>query len=67
MRIIMHGDKNLLKGIRRFKCKACGCIFEADNTEYKYQYSQREMCSWYEIKCPTCDSWVTINCEEVNA
>jgi len=59
MRVIKYGDKNLLKKIRRFKCKACGCEFEADNTEYKHQYSQREMCGWYEIKCPTCDEWVT--------
>ena len=67
MRIIKQGDLNRLKEIKRFECKACGCEFEADNTEYNHQYSQREMCSWYEIKCPTCGSWATTNCEEVNA
>ena len=66
MKIIKQGDLNRLKEIKRFKCKACGCEFEADNTEYKRQYSQRENCGWYEIKCPTCHSWATTDYEEAN-
>ncbi len=61
MRIIYHGDVNKAKKIKRFKCGVCGCVFEADNTEYKTQYSQRENCAWYEIKCPTCDRFVTLS------
>ena len=59
MKIIKEGDLNRLKEIRRFECEACGCIFEAENTEYKRDYSQRENCGWYAIKCPTCHAWVT--------
>ena len=29
-------------------------VFEADNTEYKYQFSQREGTEWWECKCPNC-------------
>jgi len=60
MRIIKHGDVNKLKQIKRFECKSCGCIFEADNTEYKHEYSQRETCDWYSVKCPTCNKYVTL-------
>jgi hypothetical protein len=52
--------------MRFFKCKVCGCEFEADNTEYRRDYSQRENCGWYTIKCPTCDRWVTTDYEEDN-
>jgi len=66
MKIIKQGDLYRLKEIKRFKCKACGCEFEADNTEYRRDYSQRENCGWYAIKCPTCDRWVTTDDEEAN-
>lgn len=61
MRIIKQGDVNRLKQIKRFECKSCGCIFEADNTEYKHEYSQREMCGWYAVRCPTCNKCVTVD------
>ncbi len=35
MQIIKKGDLNKLKKIKRFECDKCGCIFEADQTEYK--------------------------------
>ena len=35
MKIIKEGDLNKLKKIKRFECKECGCIFEADKNEYK--------------------------------
>lgn len=59
MKIIKQGDLNRLGEIKCFKCKACGCVFEADNTEYKREYSQRENRGWFAIICPTCDRWVT--------
>ena len=37
MKIVRHGmipDD----GIRQFKCPKCGCIFEADRTEYRYSF-----------------------------
>lgn len=65
MKIIKHGDVGCLKQIKRFECKSCGCIFEADNTEYKHEFSQREMCGWYETRCPTCKRYVTVNDDKV--
>ena len=59
MKIIRKGDLNRLKEIRQFECSACGCVFEAERGEYKYDYSQREDYGWYEIQCPTCTRWVT--------
>ena len=59
MRVIKYGDTNRLRGIRRFTCEACGCEFEADKTEYKHDFDQREDCGWYSIRCPTCNQWVT--------
>lgn len=63
MRILKAGDVERLKQIKKFECQACGCVFEADITEYRYQYSQREGEGWYEVKCPTCDKWVTTSDE----
>lgn len=57
MKIIKEGDINRLKKVKLFECMACGCVFEADRTEYVHQYSQRENCDWYEIKCPTCGNF----------
>lgn len=52
MKIIRNGDKNKLKQIQTFDCDFCGCLFEADNTEYKIgsQYNEE----YYYIKCPFC-------------
>ena len=44
-----------LRKTRIFECSICGCVWEADNTEYKYQYDQREADEWYECKCPNCE------------
>lgn len=62
IKIIKNGDLNRLYRTIAFTCKACGCVFEADEEDYTYQYIQREDCEmfgWYEIKCPCCDKWVT--------
>ena len=58
--------KIIKKGIvdsetKRFECKACGCIFEADNTEYCESYSMELVlgCSpAYKCVCPTCKKLV---------
>ena len=52
MKIIKHGDINKLKKIKTFNCKLCGCLFEADNTEYKTGFQYNEI--YYYIKCPFC-------------
>lgn len=61
MKIIQKGDLNRLKKIKRFECGQCGCIFEAENTEYKYEFSQRDNYGWYEAHCPTCHRTVTLS------
>ena len=63
MRIIQQGDLNRLRKVKRFECGQCGCVFEANSTEYKHEYSQRENCGWYETHCPTCHKAVTLSDE----
>ena len=41
--------KNIVK---RFKCGTCGCIFEADKTEYESEEEYRY--TTYYCKCPNC-------------
>lgn len=52
MKIIKDGDAKKIKNIKTFDCDFCGCLFEADNTEYKIgsQYNEE----YYYIKCPFC-------------
>lgn len=60
IKILRKGDPERLKRTIRFGCKICGCVFEADQDEYKRQYySQREAFGGHEIKCPCCGKWVT--------
>ena len=40
MEIIKQGDISKLKQTKKFECPRCGCIFLADNDEYKYSGSQ---------------------------
>lgn len=65
MKIIKEGDLRNLHKPFIFECKTCGCIFEADDTEYKHDYSQRENCGWYEVICPTCGKWVTVDDKDI--
>ena len=39
---------------RQFTCEVCGCVFEADNTEYKHNYDQYEGDEWWTYDCPNC-------------
>lgn len=55
MKILKQGKSKekvdrIIKQVRQFECSICGCVFEADNTEYKYQFSHK----WLECKCPNC-------------
>lgn len=56
MKIIKRGNVQKLKKIKTFSCGNCGCVFEADNTEY-------DVCSQYneiycQCKCPCCNKTV---------
>ena len=52
MKIIKQGSLEQLKRIETFDCDFCGCIFEADNKEYKIgsQYNEE----YLYISCPFC-------------
>ena len=58
MKILNNGDPTMLLKPKKFLCTKCGCLFEADNTEYNYG-TQREPDCW--CKCPVCgktvDEW----------
>ena len=59
MKIIKQGKSKeeidrITKRVRQFKCSICDCVFEADNTEYKHQFYQKEATDWWECKCPNC-------------
>lgn len=52
MRIIRKGSLELPKKIKRFHCKECGCIFEAEKSEYQFGIQYNE--TYYYCQCPTC-------------
>ena len=59
MKILKQGKSKeeidrITKHVRQFEWPTCGCVFEVDNTEYKYQFCQREAEEWLECECPNC-------------
>ena len=46
-----------------FSCTKCGCVFEADESEW----TKDIFCDtiFISCKCPTCNSWVDLNNQEV--
>lgn len=59
MKILKQGKSKeeidrTIKQVRQFECSTCGCVFEADKTEYKHQFYQRDDEEWWECKCPNC-------------
>lgn len=59
MKIIKQGKSKeevdrIIKRVRQFECSICGCVFEADDTEYKYRFYQIDATEWWECKCPNC-------------
>ena len=56
MKIIKEGNLDKLMRVKRFKCKECGCIFEAEKDEYKRgrQYNG----TYYYCACPCCNQTV---------
>ena len=57
MKILKQGKSKeevdrIIKRVRQFECPICGCVFEADDTEYKYQFCQREAEEWWECNAP---------------
>lgn len=59
MNIIKQGDMKRQDKTRRFACDKCGCIWEANQTEYRHEWDRNGdtiVCS-----CPTCgnDTYVS--------
>lgn len=57
MKIIKQGKSKeeleaILNKTKRFKCKTCGCVFEADEGEYDEE-DNFYTCIYY-CKCPNC-------------
>ena len=56
MKIIRYGDKYKVLKPKTFNCDFCGCVFEADNTEYKANSQYNE--TYYYVRCPFCERYV---------
>lgn len=56
MKVLKEGDRDRAKlyvyQTRRFECDCCGCVFEADKSEYE-SASQYNDISYF-CKCPCC-------------
>lgn len=52
MKILKRG--RLTKKGKRFDCNVCGCAFVAEQSEYKFEGSQRDWA--YVAKCPCCNN-----------
>lgn len=60
MKLIKKGNLDLTRNPQTFKCKKCGCIFEALDNEYTYaDYLENAHDGIYaKCKCPCCDDTV---------
>lgn len=52
MKIIKKGREKDLKKTKRFTCRECGCVFEADKGEYQSGQQYNE--TYFFCKCPFC-------------
>ena len=58
LNIIKQGDPNRVeKQVKRFECSACGCVWEAEKSEYFYELSALNIP--IVCQCPTCNRVVT--------
>lgn len=59
MFIIKDGDREIAekkkKQTRRFECRMCGCVFEADKGEYRGE-DGFDFRYYYYAKCPCCEN-----------
>lgn len=54
MNIIKPGNLDFLKGTKKFECRNCGCVFEADKNEYSCGSQYNDV--FYICDCPCCGS-----------
>jgi len=55
MKIIKPGDKTRLQQTKRFLCEDCGCIFEANKGEYRFD-NDRNIITCI-CTCPECNRY----------
>ena len=53
MKIIKEGDLKRVSSMRRFECERCGCVWEADASEYRVESDFRNG-HYCVMACPTC-------------
>jgi len=58
MEILKQGNIQKIRRVKRFACKHCGCVFTADNTEYRPAdyYSNMHDGIDATCECPCCKS-----------
>lgn len=52
MKIIKQGNIDLTLNIKRFECRHCKCIFDANKNEYTSASQYNE--TYYMAECPCC-------------
>ena len=52
IKVIAHGH-DLKKIVRRFICRNCGCMFDADSEDYQVSHAQYND-TVFEAVCPEC-------------
>lgn len=64
MKILEKGNLEKIKNTRKFTCIKCGCLFEADESEYKYcdAFTQQHDGVAAECKCPMCGADAFSDC-----
>ena len=58
IKIIKSGRKPM-NAVVRFKCLCCGCVFDAEPEDYKFEYDFELQMTVISAPCPTCGaaSW----------
>ena len=59
MKIIKQGEMEKTTKTVRFECRSCGCIFEANEGEYKYYDAPVAYACEYDAECPCCGKEVS--------
>ena len=50
-KVLKHGDPDKINGLKYFRCDYCGCVFEAEKSDY-WGGDQRD--PGYYSSCPDC-------------
>lgn len=62
MKIIKSGTEDLYKKTKKFRCKNCTCVFEADESEYEtddwYNLNEFVNETYFSAECPWCGNTI---------